>query len=242
MSYWQKYKYPKSSNLIPASINVQINDSTLKDRIEKLLEMKEIQENPSNHTFMTSLLSQFKQKGSLSTKQVEAITRTEEKYDSTKASAAQAEFELWKQEYTEEKREKAVRLSTFYKKQNEENPSTPFYFQRTAEKILNDPSYIPTKSEYEKLVEKNKYGQRYLENSSAEPKFETGEIVRLSALGKRRGTWQLPIFVEDGTFLIIEVLPALLKNAAGAIRYSVLPTGEDKFYIVEERELLKFRK
>jgi hypothetical protein len=244
MSYYgfrrfNRYTPNGNNNQIPPSTNGRIDDPDIKNRLEALLANPAVQANSFTLSFVKSLLSQFNTKGFLSQKQFDCISHNESKYDSKIQSAKDDEYQAWCKEYDQEKREKAIKVSNFYKHQHESSVKTgtqvPFYYQKTCENVLLDPNYIPAREAYDKLVN-NKFSKRYLENSVNGPKFEAGDIVRLAK------TWQehyKHYFPHEEALVIHVAQPR--RNIAGAYIVTILPTGTDRTLEMEERCLKRVK-
>lgn len=244
---WRSWNRPKtvSSNPVPPGANPKISDPSIKSRLETLLANPELQKNLKSVDFMKQLLDRFNQSKYLSQKQVDCITRTELMYNNEAKSAASEDFEAWKTEYSDEKRYNAIKVAKWYEKTHLDSKvefekgmlskPEPFYYQRTAEKVLNDENYIPTRDEYKRMVE-NTFAERYLKNSANEPRFHATEIVKLTTAGEKRFKTRFPF--ESG--LVINVAEPK-KNIQGGYIVTVLPTGTDSMIDLEERWLKKYR-
>lgn len=240
--------YPKNTNsgqVAPPGANLKIFDPAVKFRLEALLANPVVQKDTWNAPFMKGLLDQFNSKGYLSQKQVDCIAKCEVKHDPQVAAAKQTDFDSWKQEYDEEKRENAIKVAKWYKHAHEESKAqrekgimvaeVPFYYQNTAEKVLGDPNFIPSREAYDKLVN-NKFAERYLRNSASGPKFVATDIVQLRSNAIKSYGRHFPH--ESG--LVIHVAEPK-RNVAGGYIVTVLPTGTDVMVDVEERWLRKVR-
>jgi hypothetical protein len=227
--------YYRSVNPSPPGSNPKISDPTIKSRLETLLANPLVQKATSTADFMKNLLNQFNQRGALSQKQVDCITRTETQFDSAKSALADQDYQVWCKEYDEEKRAKAIKIAQWNKKSFETGIAQAYYHSAIAEKVLNNPNYIPSRQSYEKMVN-NPFAQRYLKNSEAPCKFVPADIVRLSTAGAAKFGYKFP----HGNGLVINIEPPK-KNIAGGHIVTVLPTGTDAMIDIEERWLLKDR-
>lgn len=213
------------------SINTRVNDPSLKERLEKLLANPAVCQYPKTEEFMRSLLEQFNARGSLSTNQVRCIEDNEKRYSDDALQENAANIKAWQASYDEDKRTKMRLIAKWYKDMADAG-SQPYYYRDTCEKVLSEDRYIPSQQTYEKIVN-NKYAQRYLEQLASKPKFNNGDAVVLTNVGKNS-------FVagkhNDNTFIIIEVTNKV-RAAAGSRSYSLLPIGDDVLINIEERYL-----
>ena len=197
----------------------------MKERIENLLTQPYL--STSEGSFLKSLLDFFKSYNRLTEKQEQALKRVEERYDEETLSRA----EVWRQSFTDEQRQIAVICAKYYTAQGE-------YYHTLANNILSDPKYIPSEKQYRSMCE-NKYAKKVIENTRAEPKYSIGSFVALRA----RACYQTRTALGAAPALIIasDVEP-VTSAAKGSKKYSILPIGSAKVYIVEERHLKKCRK
>ena len=181
---------------------------------------------------MGSLLDSAKKWGRLTAKQHDVFQRIERKTDPAHVKAVAD----WRTNFTDDMREALVFAANYYK-------ANPPYYGDVADRILNDSSYIPSEKLYRKMVE-NKYATKVIENTLAEPKFNTGSHVML------RSTAHISVAVsrdERGTTSRKGKLGMVLKAdakpvsspARGSKVYSVLFFGETQPAFIEERWLKK---
>jgi len=120
---------------------------------------------------------------------------------------------------------------------------TTGYFRSTANAIIGDEAFVPTYSQYNKMV-KNKYAQKVLAAHNDKPKYEQGQLVTFrssaGAAERRCGDGYLKPTVP---MMVIAVDAAPVTSAArGAKKYKLLPVGKAETLIVEERHIMKARK
>ena len=241
-SYFQnKYKLSKERT---GFTDVRVDDPSLPERIQKLVNNKHTKGNTFLQSFLPSVLEQFNTKGYLTEKQVLIIEKNEKWFDPEALAKKDTEYKSWCKEYDDEKREAAKKVAEYYKNEYESGKNHTFWYEKTATKVLEDPDYIPTKQQYEKMV-LNKYAQSWLKNSSAQPKFAEGDYVTLNAQAKTY--WNQRNFggefselskFEIGT--IIDIEPPK-HNRKGANICIVLPMGGATTIQIEERFLKKAR-
>lgn len=226
----------QSNNNSAQNATGRVSDPALKTRLEKLISSPDVQNNASSLQFMKSLLEQFTKYHSLSEKQAKCIADAESRY--VPSSASSKAFDEWKEEYDEQKRDNAIKIAKWYKNNHEQSPNTvPYYYQFTAEKILSDESYIPSRESYDKMVG-NKFAEKYLENTAKGSRFTAGDLAELSGIKKAIQLYRNKFPCETG--LVIHVAEPR-KAIAGGYIITVMPTGTDVMIEVEERWLRKVK-
>ena len=101
--------------------------------------------------FLESVVDQWDRKRSLSYKQMETLESIYGKYDEETIAKQNA----WESAWDDEKKKTAKVVAEYY-------IANPPYFSDVANKIMNDPSFIPPEKQYRKMTE-NKYAQRVLD-------------------------------------------------------------------------------
>ena len=191
--------------------------------------------NESSVLFMKSLLEQFNKKGSLSDKQIYCISQKEKEYDPTLLASANSEMDKWSKEYDTEKKEAAKKIAEWYQKVYTDQTGEPrsvapiFYYERTAKKVLSDPNYIPSRVDYDRMVN-NKFAKRFLENSTQAHKFKPGNIVKIATPYKSRFGYMLPH--ETGLIITVD---AAIRNVKDGHILMIIPTGTDQTILIEAR-------
>jgi len=183
--------------------------------------------------YIESLTSQVKGDRRLSERQLQVLKKIEAEHD----DAAMAERQQWIESYKNDPKLKqdAIVAAHYY--------MATGYFKDTARMILGDDTFIPTYSQYNKMV-KNKYAQKVLTSHYAEPKYETGQLVTFRSnapAGSRNldGSY----LKRHVTMMVIETDAAPITSAArGAKVYKLLPVGKATTLEVEERYIMKARK
>ena len=174
--------------------------------------------------FCESLLDQLDRGRRLSDKQLSTLAKIERKCT---AEAIEASLH-WGEIYKEKHRADALICAAYYKNVG--------YFVGLATRILEDEAFVPPRQAFEKMTG-NKYAQSVLATSKAAPKYPVGSDVefRRPALGYRTR------HLENTPCLVVEVFSEVVSAAKGAKQYSILPYGELKPLIVEERHIKKCR-
>ena len=209
---------------------IQKNSSML-DRLNTLYARTE----PASYAngYSESLINQVKADRRLSERQMEILRKIEAEHD----DEAMTERAKWVEGYKNDPtlRADAIVVAHYYK--------TTGYFRSTANAIIGDESFIPTYSQYNKMV-KNKYAQKVLAAHNDKPKYEKGQLVTFRsatpAAQRRCGDGYLKLNVP---MMVIAANAAPVTSAArGAKKYKLLPVGKAETLIVEERHIMKARK
>lgn len=209
--YYNSYKKSKKE---------RITDTTILPRIHSLLKETE---DSGTRNFLLSLQSYYNQHAGLTTKQFLALADIEKDV----VEKASSEYEVWKSKYDKEKREIARICALYYR-------ANPPYYAHVVEKIISDNNFVPTEKQYKAMCD-NKYTQKVVRETKAEPKFAPGTLIR----GRKSATSE----IKDKTGTIIETDAApVTSSASGAKVYSVLFFGEPNVILCEERYLKKVYK
>ena len=183
--------------------------------------------------YVESLISQVKGDRRLSDRQLEILRKIEAEHD----DAALAERQKWIESYTNnpDLRADAIVVANYY--------MSTGYFKDTARDIINDDTFIPTYSQYNKMV-KNKYAQKVLASHHAPAKYEAGQLVTFRANAPTNSRYlDGGILKRNVTMMVIETDAAPITSAArGAKVYKLLPVGKATTLEVEERYIMKARK
>ena len=209
---------------------IQKNSSML-DRLNALHARTE----PASYAngYSESLINQVKSDRRLSERQMEILRKIEAEHD----DEAMTERTKWVESYKNDPtlRNDGIVAAHYYK--------TTGYFRPTADAIIGDESFIPTYSQYNKMV-KNKYAQKVLSAHNDKPKYEQGQLVAFRSATptaqRRCGDGYLKLNVP---MMVIAANAAPVTSAArGAKKYKLLPVGKAETLIVEERHIMKARK
>ena len=183
--------------------------------------------------YVESLTSQVKGDRRLSDRQLQILRKIEAEHD----DAAQAERQEWIESYTNnpDLRADAIVVANYY--------MTTGYFKDTARDIINDDTFVPTYSQYNKMV-KNKYAQKVLASHHSPAKYEAGQLVTFRANAPTKTRYlDGGILKRNVTMMVIETDAAPITSAArGAKVYKLLPVGKATTLEVEERYIMKARK
>jgi hypothetical protein len=174
---------------------------------------------------MGSLLDSAKKWGRLTAKQHEVFQRIERKTDPAHVKAVAN----WRANFTDEMRESLVFAANYYK-------LNPPYFGDAADRILNDPNYMPSEKLYRKMVE-NKYVQRAKANTKSDALYTVGSMVTVRDSGSVRGISSY----YRGTDAVVLSVEDTLSATKGARIYQILPVGAASPIPTEERYLKKKR-
>lgn len=166
--------------------------------------------------FLQSIEGYFSAKNGLTPGQYLAFKKIEAKF-TDEAIAARDEFA---KSFSEEKRSDMKIVAQVY------NSHSSRYHVHIYSKILEDDNFIPTSEQWEKFMN-NKYSLGYLNNVKSQPKFNVGDTVAPSHFDKTE-MFKKAIVLEANS-----ELPT--THASGGKKYTILPYGDTKTLVVEER-------
>ena len=198
-------------------------DSPLVARIENLISNIE-DERSWGYGFAESVLGQVQAGATLSPRQLEIIAKLEKE----NSYSVQVERQAFAAKYKDEStglRQKALIASEYYL-------TTP-YFRDIARMVVSDENYVPTLSQYNKIVE-NKYAKKILAGYFAEPKFPIGSLAQLRATAPGRNA-------NKKVMVLATNFRSPVAACAGNKVYQVLPIGETTPIVVEERHIKTWR-
>ena len=200
---------------------------TILPRIDKLLSLQ-VGINPATKKFLLSLKEQFGRTHHLTPIQYDAF----QKIESANTPEAVEKSTNWNKSMTDEMREDLRIMANFYK-QNASN------FHKLADLILQDENFIVTEDIYKKMV-LNKYAQKVLVSTKAEPKFKVGESVEVSFhKNTSKGTKAYNHPPKDKTLaMVVEANHEPVSSAVkGGKKYLVVGYGKVGPLVVEERHI-----
>ena len=182
--------------------------------------------------FVESLTSQVKGDRRLSERQLQILKKIEAEHD----DAAMAERQKWVESYKNDPtlRADAIVVANYY--------LTTGYFRDTAKMITEDESFIPTFSQYNKMV-KNKYAQKVLASHNSPAKYPAGSLVTFRANAPSGARYLDGSYLKRNvTLMVIETDAVPVTSAArGTKVYKLLPVGKASTLMVEERFIMKAR-
>ena len=184
--------------------------------------------------FVASLKGQLLMGRELSPRQKEIL----EKVKARHSDKVRTERNKWVSNFSSEMREK-LRIAAMYYIAN------PPDFGAISRTILSDDDFVPTKRQYEKMVE-NKYTKKVIDSTFSEPKYKTGNYVMLRSTAPGSVRWprqrpQDPAISRGDKLAIVLKTDAkpVISAARGSKVYSVLFFGETEALFIEERHLKK---
>ena len=148
----------------------------------------------------------------LSPRQLEILEKGESRY----TAEAKAESASWSVDYTVQcsgtgperiasKQERALIAARYYKKAG--------YFQQLADKIIDDPNFVPSEKQYRKMVE-NKYAQKVLNAHLSPPKYPVGSFVALRATASAGNYYSLRRSIGTTPCVVIKANSSPVTSAA----------------------------
>ena len=214
MSYYHRFaRRPKP---------VTIGTAKVKNMIETIDKIKGLSDWERN--FVDSIKEGWQKYGSVTEKQHGMIQKLADRYNPENVKAR----ENWITNFDDEKKNRLQVMASYYK-------ANPPYFGDLADRVLNDPDYIPTARAYAAMCE-NKYAQKVMDIHNGDPLFPAGSMATA------RASRQTPHRIRGKTVIVIEHPEGVHCAANGARRVVVLPVGESEPVETEERWLKKLPK
>jgi hypothetical protein len=178
--------------------------------------------------FLLSLETQLASGRALSVRQNNILQKIEAKLSPSAINAAQE----WAAQWDGEKQATATICAKYYVDNG--------YFVELARKILRDPTTPIPQKQYEKMCG-NKYAQKVLAATQADPQYPPGTPVMLRATAKSTLTATRYNKFKEKPLFVLEVLPHVLRAAKGAKIYKVLSGTSTDLFEIEERFLKIYR-
>ena len=182
--------------------------------------------------FVESLVGQVTADRRLSERQLQILKKIEAEHD----DAAMAERQKWVESYKNDPslRADAIVVANYY--------LSTGYFRDTAKMVVEDETFIPTYSQYNKMV-KNKYAQKVLASHNSPAKYPAGSLVTFRANAPSGVRYLDGAYLKRNvTLMVVETDAAPVTSAArGSKVYKLLPVGRASTLTVEERHIMKFR-
>mgnify|MGYP003141277830 CR=1 FL=1 len=190
--------------------------------IQKLVENPNL--NNWEKGFIISVNSYFQKHGRVSNKQWSIIQKVEANH----SPEVVAQRQDWFSNFDDEKRQKWQLAMDYY----ENNPP---YFQDLVHRYRLSPEMIPVERLYNKIIN-NKYIQKVINVSLAEPLYDVGSLVQVRKVAK--GSHYK---FRECIALVVDNNGPVTSAANGAKTYSILPFGETAPIKIQERWLKKKR-
>lgn len=235
--YWKSYPKRTYENLV--------RDETLIPRIDRILALERLY--GTDRSTLESLKAFWDKRKGFTPGQASFFSNIEKRYadafDPEKVAAKQAASAAWEASWNAEKKEDYAIAIAYYAIAANSFPVQDvqnFYFKIVAQHQA-DPDAIPSESLYNKIV-LNKYAQKVLAATEAQPVFELGSYVMLRStyFGRARGKdWAVR---TDDVFIVVDNNGQVISAAAGAKPYRLLKLGTDKLIDTEERFIRKISK
>ena len=198
-----------------------------KERLDKLIEKKEKENNINDLAFLQSLRSGLEKWGNLTEKQSKAL----EKMEYLSSPEGQKEVAQWKIDYAKKYKDNALVCARYYL-------ANPPYFNDVASKVVSNPDFVPTKPQYLAMCD-NKYTKRVLFEHSREPSYSKGDIVQVR--NSKSMPYHLYQFRGKPCVVIENKTGKITTHAAGAKNYKILPFGHTQMLECQERHLKGFK-
>jgi|TARA_R110002051_G_scaffold184428_1_gene253786 hypothetical protein len=193
--------------------------------IERLLNDFDL--SPRARQFVLSLRSWKDANRVLSKNQISALNHIEKSYLNPDRGPRGA----WQQQWNSHKKEIAAICAKYYA----ENPP---YFNDLSHRVLNEEFFVPTEIEFNKLTE-NKYAKKVLAEHHSKPLHAKAAMVCLREPAIRRLDMSE---LRDIPLMILKTNAGpVIRAASGSKRYLVLPITSDTPFLVEERDIKKYK-
>ena len=222
MSFYRRFPVRPSrytvqvEQVTPQISEEELNGPGIDQRIRDLLTKNGLNDWEKN--FLTSINEYATVRNRITAGQYNSFKKIEDKF----SDAAVAKHNEFANKFTDEMRENMKIVAGVYRE-----TKSP-YHQKLVEQILSDDKFVPTEEQWNKFMN-NKYAQGYVVNAKVAPKFNIGDTVTPSSLDKSQ-TWKSAIIIDNAG-----ILPH--SHAAGGKRYSILPYGDMKPIVIEERQM-----
>ena len=204
----------------------------MKDRIEKVLEMKDSYEGlltPWDQGFLESLLRWVESGNTLSMKQHNMFTKVEGKLSESNIEA----YNSWNENWDDKKKEKARVCAQYY--------SGTSYYLRIARRVLSEPEWIVPRSDFMKLTE-NKFAKKVLDAYFAAPLYADGATVMLRSGARAHLSYRDYKQMMDQPLFVMGVVPKIRSAAKNSKIYSIIAPGSMQPIEIEERYIKKWKK
>tara|TARA_Y100001938_G_scaffold149831_1_gene238184 strand:- start:1882 stop:2517 length:636 start_codon:yes stop_codon:yes gene_type:complete len=198
-----------------------------KERLDKLIEQKEKQNDTKDLPFLQSLRSNLEKWGNLTEKQTKAL----DKIEYLSSPEGKKEVEDWKRDYSAKYKKNAVVCAHYYL-------ANPPYFNDVASNVVSNPDFVPTKPQYLAMCQ-NKYTKRVLFEYHKEPVYKKGDIVQVR--NAKTMPYHLYQFRAKPCVVVENRTGKITTHAEGAKTYKVLPFGHTSMLECQERFLKGFR-
>jgi len=172
--------------------------------------------------FLNSLKQAVGRWGKLTERQAGALERIQERY----SEEGKERREQWAETYAQRKHEAEI-AARYYQ-------SNPPYYGDLAHRILNEVGFVPSEKQFNAITQ-NKYAQKVIAATLAEPLYAEGVMVEGRASGG-------PRIRGKKAFVLKTNYQPVVTAAKGTKRYLVLPVGEPSPLVVEEREIKRVKK
>ena len=206
----------------------------MKKLIERLERIQTKEISNWERGFMESLHGQVKKGYNLSQKQLDILSKTENKH----SDEAAAKRNAWEEQWNDEKKAISKIMADYYYALAEYQS-----LYSIADKILHVKGFIPSEKQYNKMCQ-NKYAQKVIDATFERPRYEVGSMV---SIRKTCGAdayinrFLIREMAEAPVFIVSTGEKPVLSASRGAKVYKILPIGSMETYFIEERHLKKFK-
>lgn len=192
-------------------------------KVDKLLK-EDISD--STREFLSSLKSFYKFNGSLTDRQLKSLEKIESRFSPEQKKM----WDEWVTLYRDNFKSDAKIVARYYQRAG--------YYTKLANSIVNEEDYVPTRHDLDRIIN-NKYAQKVLQQTKAEPRFNVDQQVQIRSL-KSKG-WavrDIQQYSERICFVLRNDLE-VINAYKGGKRYLVLPMSAPEPIEIDERYLMK---
>lgn len=192
-------------------------------KVDKLLK-EDISE--STKEFLLSLKSFYKFNGSLTDRQLKSLEKIESRFSPEQKKM----WDEWVTLYRDNFKSDAKIVARYYQRAG--------YYTKLANSIVNEEDYVPTRHDLDRIIN-NKYAQKVLQQTKAEPRFNVDQQVQIRSLkSKRWAVRDIQQYSERICFVLRNDLE-VINAYKGGKRYLVLPMSAPEPIEIDERYLMK---
>lgn len=192
-------------------------------KVDKLLK-EDISD--STREFLSSLKSFYKFNGSLTDRQLKSLEKIESRFSPEQKKM----WDEWVTLYRDNFKSDAKIVARYYQRAG--------YYTKLANSIVNEEDYVPTRHDLDRIIN-NKYAQKVLQQTKAEPRFNVDQQVQIRSLkSKRWAVRDIQQYSERICFVLRNDLE-VINAYKGGKRYLVLPMSAPEPIEIDERYLMK---
>mgnify|MGYP001167930207 CR=1 FL=1 len=192
-------------------------------KVDKLLK-EDISD--STKEFLLSLKSFYQFNGSLTDRQLKSLEKIESRFSPEQKKA----WEQWSALYRDTLKSDAQIVARYYQRAG--------YYTKLANSIVGEDDYVPTRHDLDRIIN-NKYAQKVLEQTKAEPRFKVDQQVQVRSLRNKGWSVRHIHQYSDRICFVLKNDLEVVNACKGGKRYLVLPMSASEPIEIDERHLMK---